>query len=68
MGTQLPLEGIVEGVVCRFGEIGLTASLYVLDFKDFDVILGLDWLTEHKTMIDFWRCRVKLNVSRGDTI
>ncbi|XP_038719910.1 uncharacterized protein LOC120012535 [Tripterygium wilfordii] len=41
-GYTTSLEGMVEGVVCRFGEIELTADLYVLNFKDFDVILGVD--------------------------
>lgn len=36
--------------------------------KDFDVILGVDWLTEHRAMIDFWRHRFTLNVQEGGMI
>lgn len=41
-GYITSLEGIVEEIVCRFYDIELIANLYVLDFKDFNMILGVD--------------------------
>ncbi|XP_038711798.1 uncharacterized protein LOC120005992 [Tripterygium wilfordii] len=41
--------------------IALKVDLYVLDFKDFDVILGVDWLTKHRAMLDFLERNVTLN-------
>ncbi|XP_038717242.1 uncharacterized protein LOC120010525 [Tripterygium wilfordii] len=48
--------------------IALKADLYVLDFKDFDVILGVDWLTKHHALLDFWERKVTLNVLEGREI
>ena len=39
-----------------FGHLTLPADLIVLNMKDFDVILGMDWLSEHYAFID---CREK---------
>ncbi|XP_038717154.1 uncharacterized protein LOC120010426 [Tripterygium wilfordii] len=58
-------EGVVLDCVCRFGSIALMADLYVLDFKDFDVILGVDWLTKLHVLMDFWERKVTLNVPEG---
>ncbi|XP_038695467.1 uncharacterized protein LOC119992745 [Tripterygium wilfordii] len=44
------LEGVVLDCVCRFGSIALKAYLCVLDFKDFDVIFGVDWITSLITL------------------
>ncbi|XP_038711786.1 uncharacterized protein LOC120005979 [Tripterygium wilfordii] len=54
--------------VCRFGSVALKADLYVLDFKDFDVIFGVDWLTKHHALMDFWERKVTLNVPEGGVI
>lgn len=67
-GYTTSLERMIEGVVYRFGEIELTVTLYVLGFKDFDMILGVDWLSQHRSMNDFQRGRVKLNMPRGRDI
>ena len=32
--------------------ISLTVDLRVMDISDFDVILGMDWLTAHRVVID----------------
>ena len=36
----------------------LTMDLRVMDISDFDVILGMDWLTAHRVIIDCDRMRV----------
>ena len=33
-------------------------DLRVMDMSEFDVILGIDWLTTHQVVIDFDRKRV----------
>ena len=43
--------------ICRDGELEisgilLTVDLRVMDISDFDVILGMDWLTVHRVVID----------------
>ena len=36
----------------------LTVDLQVMDISDFDVILGMDWLTAHRAVIDCDRRRI----------
>ena len=59
-----PLETRVSvDQICRDCELGisrilLTMDLRVMDMLKFDVILGMDWLTAHRVVIDCDRRRV----------
>ena len=44
----------------------LTMDLRVMDMSEFDVILGMDWLTAHRIVIDCDRRRVT-SYTRDDT-
>ena len=49
--------------ICRDCELEilgilLTVDLWVMDISDFDVILGMDWLTVHRVVIDCDRRRI----------
>ena len=51
------------GMICRGCElvisgILLTVDLRVMDMSEFDVILGMDWLTAYRVVIDCERRRV----------
>ena len=51
----------IATLVCRrcpitLGHLVLPADLIVLDMKEFDIILGIDWLSEYYAFID---CRDK---------
>ncbi|GKV13897.1 hypothetical protein SLEP1_g24858 [Rubroshorea leprosula] len=53
--------------VCRTVDIyvdgrQLSASLFVLDISDFDIILGMDWLSKHFASIDCHRKWVIFNI------
>ena len=37
------------------------ADLVALDMRDFDVVLGMDWLSRHKATLDCYKKEVKLN-------
>ncbi|KAJ1693767.1 hypothetical protein LUZ63_010465 [Rhynchospora breviuscula] len=58
MSVQTPLgKTVLVDQICRNLKVqiagrNLTADLVVLDMRDFDVLLGLDWLTTHHAMID----------------
>ena len=50
-------------MICRdcelkISRILLTVNLRVMDMSKFDVILGMDWLTTHRVVIDCDRRRV----------
>ena len=51
------------GMICRGCELEisgalLTVDLRVMDMSEFDVILGMDWLTAYRVVIDCERKRV----------
>ncbi len=61
LGTVLqvlqPEDPVLVGEYVRLcpivlGDHVLRADLTVLPLKEFDVVLGLDWLTEHHAVID----------------
>ncbi|GKV43021.1 hypothetical protein SLEP1_g50363 [Rubroshorea leprosula] len=59
--VDTPLGGVMTTrEVCRIVDIyiddrQLSASLFVLDISDFDIILGMDWLSKHFASIDCHR-------------
>ena len=51
------------GMICRGCELEisgtlLTVDLRIMDMSEFDVILGMDWLTAYRVVIDCERTRV----------
>ena len=51
------------GMICRGCELEisgtlLTVDLRIMDMSEFDVILGMDWLTAYRIVIDCERWRV----------
>ena len=49
--------GAAAAQICRDCELEilgilLTVDLLVMDILDYDVILGMDWLTAHRVVID----------------
>ena len=40
------------------------ADFVALDMKDFDVVLGMDWLSCHRATLDCYKKEVKLNRPR----
>ncbi|GKV03839.1 hypothetical protein SLEP1_g16082 [Rubroshorea leprosula] len=66
--VDTPLGGVMTTrEVCRTVDIyvdgrQLSASLFVLDISDFDIILGMDWLSKHFASIDCYRKWVIFNI------
>ena len=67
------------GIRARIGMIGrgceleisgtlLTVDLRILDMSEFDVILGMDWLTVYKVVINFERKRVTAYTQDGTRV
>ena len=51
------------GMICRGSELEisrtlLTVDLRIMDMSEFDVILGMDWLTAYRVVRDYERRRV----------
>ena len=47
LGTRVSIDMICRDYELEISEILLTIDLRVMDMLEFDVILGIDWLTAH---------------------
>ena len=61
------------GVICRGHELEisgtlLTVDLRIMDMSEFDVILGMDWLTAYRVVIDCERRRVTTYTPDGTRV
>jgi hypothetical protein len=45
--------------------VDFIANLIVLESKGIDVILGMDWLSKHKVLIDYAKKSVKMTTPEG---
>ena len=58
LGTRVNDDQICRDCELEISVIFLTVDLRVIDMSKFDVILGMDWLTTHRAVIDCDRKRV----------
>ena len=61
------------GMICRGYELEisgtlLTVDLRIMDMSEFDVILGMDWLTTYRVVIDCERMRVTAYTQDGTSV
>ena len=61
------------GMICRGCELEisgtlLTVDLRIMDMSEFDVILGMDWLTSYRVVIDCERRRVTAYMQDGTRV
>ena len=52
LGTRVRIDKICRNCELEISGILLTVDLRVMDISYFDVILGMDWLTAHRVVID----------------
>jgi len=52
LGENIHINDIYRGVKLYIGGLELRADLMPLELYDFDVILGMDWLSKHKAQVD----------------
>ena len=52
LGTRASVDKICRACKLEISGILLTMNLRVIDMSEFDVILGMDWLTAHRVVID----------------
>ena len=58
LGARMRVDKICQGYELEISGILLTVDLRVMNMLDFDVILGMDWLTAHQVVIDCHHRRV----------
>ena len=67
LGTGVRFDQICWDCELEISRILLTVDLRVIDMSKFDVILGMDWLTEHQVIIDCDRKRVTAYTPGGSS-
>ena len=58
LGIKVRIGMICHGCELEISGILLTVDLRVMDMSEFDVILGMDWLTAYRVAIDCGHKRV----------
>ena len=58
LGTRMSVDQICQDCELEISEILFTVDLRFMGMSEFDVILGMDWLTAHRVIIDCDRKRV----------
>ena len=58
LGTRASIYLICQDYELEISRILLIVDLRVMDMLEFDVILGMDWLTAYRVVIDYERGRV----------
>ena len=51
-GGSLLAERVYRDCMIRLGEHKLKVNLIILDIRDFDAILGMDWLASHHAIVN----------------
>ena len=68
LGTRVSVDQICRDCELEILWILLTVDLRVMDMLEFDVILGMDWLTAHRVIIDCDRRRVTTYTPDDDCV
>ena len=68
LGIRARIGMICHGCELEISGILLTVNLRVMDMSEFDVILGMDWLTAYRVVIDCERRRVTAYTQDGTRV
>ena len=68
LGVRVRIGTICRGCELEISETLLIVDLRVMNMSQFDVILGMDWLTVYKVVIDFERRRVTAYTQDGTRV
>ena len=68
LGTRVRIDQICRDCELEILGILLTVDLRVMDISEFDAILGMDWLTAYRVVIDCDRRRVTAYTQNDDYV
>jgi hypothetical protein len=67
-GGDMPARQLCPKVNLKIRGVDIVTKLIVLESKGVDVILGMDWLSKHKVLIDCAKKSIKLTTLEGNEI
>ncbi|KAL0395017.1 UNVERIFIED_CONTAM: hypothetical protein Slati_4467900 [Sesamum latifolium] len=62
VGGGVIVNSVRKGSLVRIGDVTFPVDLIVMDLKEFDVILGMDWLAQHRAVVDCYKKEVMMNL------
>ena len=68
LGIRARIRVICRGCELEISRILLTVDLRVMDMSEFDIILGMDWLTAYRVVINCERRRVTAYTQDGTCV
>jgi hypothetical protein len=60
-GGKIPSHTVAFGVPVQLGSNRIQSNLVVIGFEGMDVILGMDWMTRHKVVLDISGTVIAIN-------
>ncbi|GAV66987.1 RVP_2 domain-containing protein [Cephalotus follicularis] len=66
-GTSMYTDSVYRSCEMSMGGIPLYADLIILPIREFDVILGMDWLSAHRARMDCYHKTVDFRLPDGTT-
>ena len=66
LGKNINIDEVYKGVILNIEGVELTADLMPLALDDFDLILGMDWLSRHRAQVDCFTKNVNLQDVSGN--
>jgi hypothetical protein len=65
LGGDMPTRQLCPKVNLKIRGVDFVANLIVLESKGIDVILGMDWLSTYKVLINYAKKSVKMTTLEG---
>ena len=66
-GGKVASNQITRGVPIKMGSKTIDTDLIIFAYEDMDIILGMDWMTQHKVILDFPSRAVEINLPKYGT-
>jgi hypothetical protein len=64
-GGDMPARQLCPKVNLKIRGVDFVANLIILESKGIDVILGMDWLSKYKVLIDCAKKSIKMTTTEG---
>jgi hypothetical protein len=64
-GGDMPARQLCPKVNLKIRGVDFVANLIILESKGIDVILGMDWLSKYKVLINYAKKSVKMTTLKG---
>ena len=68
LGQSVIVNRVYRDCPIRIREYEFPGDLIELSFREFDVILGMDWLSQHQVVVDCRMKRVTLRTPSGEEV